>query len=232
MLGDREKKPRQLRPHEIICICGQRGMGKSSFARKMIAPLVRVCFWDPLLEYADTLGGATITVPEFEARERKGLLYKGVLRLAVKPSSYDTLEMADQFDRFCAVCLRVGAMTVGVEEVSLVASPFEVPGHFAQLLAIGRHRACSAIVLGQRFAQFPRLATAQASRIVAFRQVEPSDKADLAKRIGEFSPGYGKEWEPTEEFAGKLRGPDTDSGIYIGHFLDWTSESGTVLRHG
>jgi hypothetical protein len=232
MLGDRDRAARQLRPHEVICVCGQRGMGKSSWVRALIRPIVRICFWDPLLEYAGTLGGACVTVPEFEARERKGLLYRGVLRLAVKPSSYDTLDMADEFDRFCAVCLRVGAMTVGVEEVSLVASPFEVPGHFAQLLAIGRHRACSVIVLGQRFAQFPRLATAQASRIVAFRQAEPSDKADLAKRIGEFCPGYGKEWERTEDFAGKLREPDPSRGIYIGHFLDWNGETGTVLRHG
>jgi hypothetical protein len=222
-IGDREKAPRQLFAHEIICVCGQRGMGKSSFAKRLTAPLVRVAFWDPLAEYKDAMGGAAITVPEFEHRERKGLLYRGVLRVCVKPSSYGTEQMAEEFERFVAVCLRVGAMTVGVEEVSLVASPSVVPEKFAELLAIGRHRACSAIVLGQRFAQFPRLATAQASRIVAFRQVEPSDRADLAKRIGEYSPGYGAEWEGTEEFASKIRRFD---------FLDWTSEGGTVLRRG
>jgi hypothetical protein len=231
MLGDRDRvRPRQLRPHEIVCICGQRGMGKSSFAKRLIAPLVRVCFWDPMAEYKETLGGASVTVLEFEAREQKGLLYRNVLRLSVRPSSYATDAMEDEFDRFCAVCLRVGAMTVGVEEVSLIASPSTVPDHFGQLLAIGRHRACSAVVIGQRFAQFPRLATAQASRIVAFRQVEPSDKSDLAKRIGEFSPGYGKEWELTEEVCAKLRAPVPPA--HIGHFLDWTSESGTVLRTG
>jgi hypothetical protein len=224
MLGDRGREiPRQLMPHEIYCICGQRGMGKSSFAKRTLASIVRVSAWDPLQEYAKALGGASVTVPEFEARERAGLLYRGVLRISVRPSSYGSESMQDEFDRFCAVCLRVGAMTVAIEEVSLVASPSDVPDHFAQLLAIGRHRACSAIVLGQRFAQFPRLATAQASRIVAFRQVEPADRADLAKRIGEYSPGYGKEWESTEDFAAKLR---------RFHFLDWTSESGTVLRTG
>jgi hypothetical protein len=224
MIGDRDReRPRQLYAHEIICVCGQRGMGKSTFAKKLTAPLVRCAFFDPLGEYEKHLGGPSITVPEFEQRERAGLLYRGIMRVCVRPSSYNTRQMADEFDRFCAVCLRVGAMTVGIEEVSLVASPMDVPDHFAQLLAIGRHRACSAVVLGQRFAQFPRLATAQASRIVAFRQVEPSDRADLAKRIGEYSPGYGKDFEPTEEFASKLRRFD---------FLDWTSESGTVLRRG
>lgn len=219
--------PRQLPAHEIICICGQRGMGKSHKAKEITIPLVRCCTWDPLREYGATMGGPAITVPEFEQRERAGLLYKGVLRAAVRPTIYAGDELQDEFDRFCAVCLRVGAMTVVVDEVSLVASPMDVSDSFGQLLAIGRHRACSAIIVGQRFAQFPRLATAQASRIIAFRQVEPADLKDLGHRIGDtfrFAPeeGGADELKTTQELARTLP-------RYT--FIDWTPESG-VRIHG
>jgi hypothetical protein len=76
-----ECSPRQLRPHEIICICGQRGMGKSSFVRALIRSARAHLLLGPAFRVRGTLGGATVTVPEFEARERKGLLYSNVLRL-------------------------------------------------------------------------------------------------------------------------------------------------------
>jgi hypothetical protein len=217
-------RPRQLPAHEIICLCGQRGMGKSEKAKEIAAPLVRVAFFDELAEYAEAMGGPVISIDEFERRERARVLSRGVLRVSVRPTSYDPKVLPDQFDRFCAVCLRVGAMTVGVEEVSLVASPSEVPPRFAQLLAIGRHRACSAIVLGQRFAQFPRLATAMATQVYAFRQVEPSDLNDLEKRIGKsVATAADGMAVPTEHAARSL--PRFS-------YIHWTPEEGGKIVHG
>jgi hypothetical protein len=217
---------RQPLAYEVLCLCGQRGMGKTFYAQRWASGIVRLCFWDPLQEYSDVLGGPRITIDAFEARERAGVLYRGVLRIAVKPTNYAPREMAEQFDRFCAVCMRVGAMTVGVEETSLVASPFEVPEQYAQLLAIGRHRACSVIVLGQRFAQFPRLATAQASAIVSFRQQEPIDAKALVSRVGEFAS------DPEGVFG------EAGAAVRIEHicrsmpkfsFIEWTPENGARI---
>jgi hypothetical protein len=200
-------------------------MGKSFKAKEEILSVVRIAFWDPMREYARILGGPEVTIDEFEQRERAGLLYRGVLRIAVFPTNYgkgDDGDIADDFDRFCAVCLRVGNLSVGVEEVSLVASPMSVPNHFGALLSTGRHRRCPVIVLGQRFAQFPRLATAQASTLIIFRQAEPADQIDLARRIGQTIPGSweGAPLQPTEHVAGLLRKTE--------HIV-WTPETGARI---
>ena len=193
----------------VVCVCGVRGAGKSFWARDYMRPVVRVAAWDVLDEYGTDLGGERIPAGEFLARAKAGEFRTGIVRLSIAaPDEWEGDALEAGFDDFCRAVALVGNLLAVVEEVSLVASPSTVPPLFKRLLAVGRHFGVSLLIVGQRFAQFPRLATGMASRIVAFRQSEPSDVADLGKRLGEIDgrdageiartlpPHHRLEWRP------------------------------------
>ena len=197
----------QPQAHEVVCVCGVRGQGKSTWVRDFLSPVVRVFAWDPLDDYSETLGGPRITAPELAEMS----LTHGVQRISIAPPD-DFSQLDAHFSIFCDAVARTGNCCCVVEETSLVASPSSVPDGLKKLLAVGRHYGISMVLVAQRFAQMPRLATGMASRIVAFRQTEPSDVADLEKRLGAGAPDPRTlkkfsciDWRP--ETGATVRGP-------------------------
>lgn len=177
---------------DIVCIAGKRGSGKSFWTKEYLRPIVRAAAWDPLGEYHAGLGGPRLSVEQFEAIAARGKYRQGIVRVSVAPPD-DWTYLVPHFQRFLAACQRVNNLCVIIEETSLVAGPSSVPPEYKKFLAISRHTGCSACVIGQRFAQFPRLATAGASRIVIFRQSETSDLDDAQERFGEDAPADSRE---------------------------------------
>jgi DNA helicase HerA-like ATPase len=188
----------------LVCLCGVRGMGKSTWLREYLRDVRRLVLWDPMRE--GNFGGGSITVAELA--RRVPALHSGVIRYSVYPTRFAAMD--EEFDTFCECAWRIGAVCVAVEEISLVASPNAVPENFGRCVAQGRHRGLSLVVVSQRFAQVPRLATANASRIIAYRQSEPRDVRDLCERVGEL----GEQVKDLPKHA----------------YLDWTPDAGARLR--
>lgn len=147
-----------------------------------------------------------MSVAEFIANKEK--FRRGSLRISVYPNSFDSEGMANDFDMLCAAIYDIGALCFVIEELSFVCSPSRVPDNFGRLAAAGRHRGVSLCCVGQRFAQFPLLVRGSASRIIAYRQQDPSDVKDLVARIGE--SGY---------LVPQLRNY---------YYLDWSAERGVA----
>lgn len=202
----------QPTPAEVLCVTGARGSGKTTWAKSYLSRIPRVVAWDPLGEFAELLG-ERVHLDRLAAHPHKD---SAVLRLSVDPGPWGVEEgdLEERFGLFCRTVEGIGNLCAVVEEVSLVASPNRVPPPFARLAAIGRHSGVSLVVIGQRFAQFPRVLTAQASRIVALRQVEPSDLADLDKRIGEL---------------GDRKASDVARSLGVGQLIDWTPTEGARI---
>lgn len=170
----------QPKPADRVCVVGNTGCGKSVWANARRRGIYRCLTYDPLNE--SPMGGGTVSVDRFI---RFANNYRtGSLRLQVVPSLYDAQGMADEFDALCAAIYDVGAIDFNIEELSFVCTPSRVPNNFGRLAAAGRHRAVSLCCIGQRFAQFPLLVRGASSRIIAYRQQDPSDVKDLIARIG------------------------------------------------
>jgi hypothetical protein len=179
-------------------------MGKTHWVRARHAPVRRLLVWDPAGDWTQehALGGGRITIGEFLERARAGHYNAGVLRLAVRPTWRG--KIAEEFELFCRAAFRIGALRAVVEEVSFVASPQSLGPHFLRLIVAGRHRGVSLCVVGQRYAQFPRTCTSQASFICTFRQSENADVEYLRARLGDVAdlvphlePRHFVTWTPT-----------------------------------
>jgi hypothetical protein len=183
-------------PASVVVVCGVRGSGKSYSTARYCDRIPRVVVWDPLDEYSAALGLERLSLAQFCFRAGRGDFRRGLVRVSVAPPGVKrdakgkvSWDLAAAFDEWCLAVESIGNVCAVVEEVSLVASPSSVPDAFKRLLSVGRHRAVSLVVVGQRFAQHPRLSTAMASEVRAFRQTEPSDLGDLDKRLGPSADG-------------------------------------------
>jgi hypothetical protein len=207
----------QPAPADLEIIVGNRGMGKSHAARVRTANVRRLLAWDPMRD-EDDLGAGRVTVNQLEKLEdyfalhpRQRGLFQGVLRLAVRPTSWDDQSLLDQVERTCRVAYRVGGLCFKLDELgAIVAPPRPPPGALLRVIAEGRHRAVSLVLVAQRFAQVPVLARDNATRIICFRQAGPDDADDLVARVG--------------DLGARVR------SLPERHFLEWTPTGGAQLR--
>jgi hypothetical protein len=168
----------QLAPAERYCFVGTVGSGKSYRAAREVDGIRRVVLWQPM---GDWRLGRRETVYDFE--DQLDEYRKGALRVTVEPTSYDPEEMRAEYERLCAAVYDCGALTFVSEEISLVATPNDVPGELSRLAVRGRHRAVSMVTIGQRFAQFPLIVRGTASRVFCFRQTDPADVKGIRERF-------------------------------------------------
>jgi hypothetical protein len=187
-----------------VCVAGVTDMGKSHWVRAYARDIRRLLVWDPERDWAGEhkLGGGRISLEELVDRTRAHSLDAGVLRIAVRPTWTKPLE--EDHELFCRCVRRIGAVCSVHEEVSHVASPQSCGLQFRRLIVAGRHRGVSLVIVGQRYAQFPRVATGNASLLVTFRQTENADVDYLRERLGEkadlvprLEPRHFVSWTPT-----------------------------------
>jgi hypothetical protein len=207
----------QPSPVDLEIIVGNRGMGKSHAARVRTANVRRLLCWDPMRD-EDDLGAGRVTVNQLEKLEQyfaghplqRGL-FQGVLRLAVRPVRWSGQDLVDEIERFSRVAYRIGGLCAKLDELgAVVNAPRPPPGDLLRLIAEGRHRAVSLVLVAQRFAQVPVLARDNATRIICFRQAGPDDADDLVDRVG--------------ELGARVR------SLPERHFLEWTPTGGAQLR--
>jgi hypothetical protein len=187
-----------------VMVAGVTDMGKTHWVRQYAHDIRRLLVWDPERDWAGdyALGGGRISIEELVERTRDRRHESGVLRLAVRPSWRQ--ELGKDHEIFCRCARRIGALTAITEEVSFVASPHSIGFQFQRLIVAGRHRGISLVVVGQRYAQFPRVATGNASLLVTFRQTENADVDYLRERLGDvadqvrtLAPRHFVTWTPT-----------------------------------
>lgn len=159
------------RKNKIVLVVGQKGSGKSSLVRRLVAEMQRAVVLDPMAEYSDGIVFECYADLHTFLRERHAGQWRCICRFQ------DDGEYAEAV----ALALEVGACTVVVEEMNFFLSVQSAPDPFVRLFRYGRHRSVSIVAVAQRCAEIPRLFTAQADVVYSFRQVEPRDIEYLGK---------------------------------------------------
>ncbi len=170
-------------PHEAtrLNVIGVPGEGKSVYRALYLRRIYRTTLYNPMTDYHI---GEVLTVDDY--RERVEDFRRGVLRVTVRPTSWDELAMAEEYDELCALVYEVGAQHFATEEPALIADASahqSLPSNMRRLAIEGRHRAVSLSYYGQRFHQFHPIVRGNSSEIVAYRQSDPDDVRDFDKRI-------------------------------------------------
>ena len=155
-------------PNELIFVSGQRGSGKSTWVKRFAYSLPRVVILDTLGEYSS----------DSRFYEVKGLVdffIEDQSNPRLFRVSYDTHTPGLDFDLFCRSILARGNMYVIIEELDILATPFNCPVELAKIIKYGRHYNIQVVGVSRRPAEVSRLFTSQCSRYVIFQQREPSD---------------------------------------------------------
>jgi hypothetical protein len=134
----------------IVAVMGSTGAGKSTYIKRTwLDPLPRrLMVWDgsPIDEYRSF--GATVTLSQLVAAA--GAAGKGGdIRLVFKPSD-DAKIRAREFDIFCTLAMRLGSLTILVEELKFVTNPSYAPMPWANCLLNGRKMGLRVIGTSQR----------------------------------------------------------------------------------
>jgi energy-coupling factor transporter ATP-binding protein EcfA2 len=165
-------------PNEVIFISGQRGSGKSYFAKQLARTLPRCIIWDTLGEYqVDRRIFDLDDLIDFLIEDQKNPHFFSV--------AYDSHQPVDDFPDFCRAILARGDIYLVVEELDLLSTPFQTPVEFAKLIKYGRHYGIQLVGVSRRPAEISRLFTSQCSRFVIFNQREPKDIVYFRSIIGD-----------------------------------------------
>ena len=134
----------------IIAAMGATGSGKSEYVkRELLSPAPRrLLVWDlsPIDEYRSY--GAAVTLSQLVAAG--GAAGKGGdVRLVFKPSD-DDKKRAAEFNIFCTLAMRLGNLTMLVEELKFVTRPGYAPMPWAHCVLTGRKIGLRVIGTSQR----------------------------------------------------------------------------------
>lgn len=161
----------------VTLILGERGSGKSFFAKWYISKFSRYIIYDTQDEYIDG-----VVFREF-VELKKFLLahYTGDFRIIYNPLNPSN---EAEFSELCEIVYMIGDMHFLVEELDLVADTFNTDMHFQSIIRRGRHKAINFIGISQRPFGINRNITSQAKEFYSFRQKEPRDVDYLKYYIG------------------------------------------------
>jgi len=161
---------------KVNLIIGQRGSGKSYFARHLIQEAKRLIIYDTLGEY--DIGINVENLDEFKEFFLK--TYQKDFKICYQP-----VKPQADFDAVCDIVYECGDLTFLVEEIDTFCSAQEISESFANIIQRGRHRDITLIGVSQRPFGIPRLITSQAKIIYSFIHREPRDLEYLKAYIGD-----------------------------------------------
>jgi len=162
-------------------ICGQRGMGKTSYIREEILPSETRCIiYDHMAEYLQAPGFSFVN--DWESLcDRVSKAGRGFLKVAYIP----TEATPEDFARFCRLPFATYGLDLICDEIDQFATAISVPSEFKRLVHFGRHYNSRFIGASRRPADVARAFTSQAYKIICFRQSEPRDIMYLKSFCGD-----------------------------------------------
>lgn len=156
-----------------MALLGQSGSGKSLALRHLILDHERSLFWDPVREWR---GRSTSDLATLE----RIFLHRPFFRVAYWPDDPD-----DEAEAFFDFALRQENFFLAVDEADTVApNQGKLPRPIKKFALRSRHAGISWAVATQRPAELHRTFLSQASRIRAFRLVDPRDLEAVQKYFG------------------------------------------------
>ena len=155
---------------EVIIVCGVTGSGKSVWSKHLTAKMNRLMVYDTLSEFPVTYMDA-----------------EGVAAWAEKPPAEFRIGVYNPYDTdvLTAAAYVVGNCMLVLEEIStLYKIGARIDGPLQEAVLLGRHRRLSILAIAQRASYVPVTLRSQASRIVSFRQQEPTDLKWMEEFLG------------------------------------------------
>jgi hypothetical protein len=162
-------------------VCGQTGMGKTSYIKREILPNETRCLvYDHMAEYTSIPGYSYFSdwdkLVSYLERNQKGFCR----------AIYIPLEASeDEFALVCRVPFATQGLTIVTDELDQYATPISFPVEFKRIIHFGRHFGTRFVGGARRASDVARAFTSQCYKIVAFRQSEPRDIVYLRSIVGD-----------------------------------------------
>lgn len=156
---------------EVILVCGVTGGGKTTWARQFTKKLPRLLVYDIAASFPVQYSDAESIAELVETKPQQ-------FRYGI----YDPRDT----DILTATAFMLGNCWLVLEEISTLYNiGARIHGPLQEAILLGRQRSLSLLCISQRASYFPITLRSQASRIVSFRQQEPSDLKWLADFMGQ-----------------------------------------------
>lgn len=148
-----------IKQTDIITVAGQRGTGKSEFAKKYISDLtIPFIVFDPNAEFVTQFPSNTY-VPKTEGVE--------------------------EFSKFCASIWKRGNMIIVIDECEeFLQERRPLPPYAAQIVRRGRHRGIGVIAITRRPAELSKTVISLSNYVILYRFFLPNDIKYLSEFIG------------------------------------------------
>ena len=174
---------------DIVIVVGQTGCGKTTWARGMVKTLSRCLILDASFGEFDA-----VTYPDFPSLVA-AVDGKSFFRAAYTPRQFEIPSMFD-------LARVLGRCHLVIEEADRLDDPRVFP-EYDEAISRGRHYGVSLTGISLYPAKLPAMLRRQATRVIAFRQIEPRDIDYLAEIIGpaaddlpDLAPFHYVDWSP------------------------------------
>ncbi len=200
---------------EIALINGQTGSGKTTEARARCAGLSRVLVLEagfdefPVTHCPDA-DSLLLSLERGRAFPKEG-------HPSLVPFALGFSPLEREYDWCFELARELGNLTLIMDEGDRF-NPRELE-NYDEIITRGRHWGVSLVVVGLHTFALPKNLRRQATRVTAFRQVDPSDLDALAESVGPLAYSLGP------DASGKFSLPDFSR-------LEWTPKTGTKILDG
>jgi hypothetical protein len=182
------------RPHGVLhpwtraAVVGLSGTGKTTFAKRILAPASRVVYFDPCHDYRDV--AVPIRVDEL-ARDAS-ILRASELCISVEPAGADDRELALEVELVIARCREARDLVLCLDEVGDYGAAAIKP--LSRLARNGRHDGIASVYVTQSAVEIPKVCRRQLTHVFSFLQIDPDDLEALRKRCGDPFVAAVKSW--------------------------------------
>jgi hypothetical protein len=164
-----------------VFVCGQTGMGKTSYIKQQILPGENRCLvYDHMAEYSSIPGYSYFfdwdKLCDYYARNQRGFA-----RAIFRPVEASL----EQFSLVCRLPFATQGLTIVTDELDQYATPISFPNEFKRVIHFGRHFGTRFIGGARRASDVARAFTSQCYKLVCFRQSEPRDIVYLRSIVGD-----------------------------------------------
>lgn len=181
---------------EIVLVLGQTGSGKTTWAKSYASSLQRCIIFDASFGEFDAKQCGTFTELVEEVSD------KSFFRASYTPRYFEHPLMFD-------LARVLGRCHLVLEEADRLDDPRAFQ-EYDEAISRGRHYGISLVGISLYPAKLPAMLRRQATRVIAFRQIEPRDIDYLAEIIGPAA--------------------DDLPNLKPFHFIDWTPTSGATVK--